>query len=573
MNFVRFHKRLLDSVRASLSLMKNILVFAVLVSAGLCVALGTSTGHTKVNEEHGVVMNHSWDLEATTVIESVCSVTLYPDVCVSTLLAHPESRKAGSSKELATIVVKVTLYELKNLSASLSYEIGRQPITGQSSQSAVYDCLELFGYSLRQLSDSLGSLESSEWTKQEADNVLTWLSASLTNQDTCIEGVNGNNYGNPLLPDGALLKISKLLSNSLAMVNNISPARTGRRLLIDPIASELFSVDDGFPSWLSPADRRLLHEVLPGGIQANAVVAKDGSGNYKTITEAINAAPSKSTGRYIIRVKAGIYAERVKVSKDGIMLVGDGKDVTVVTGRISGVTLKSISNFIATGKGFIARDMGFENTAGPTNHQAIALLVGSDHSALYRCSIKGYQDTLYAYTQRQFYRECDIYGSVDFIFGNAAAVFQSCNILVRKGIGGRNFITAQGRIDPNQNTGFSIHMCKVTAADHRKSDPTYLGRPWKPYSRTVVMQSYLDNIIAPQGWYPWSGNFALKTLYYGEYMNSGPGAGTANRVKWPGYHRIRTTAEASKFTVAEFISGNLWLPSTGVAFQSGLTTH
>lgn len=570
MNFVRFQKRLLDSVRASLYLTKNVLFFAVLVSAGLCVALATST-NSKVNE-HGVVMNRR-ELEATSVFDSVCSVTLYPDVCVSTLLAHPESRKAGSSKELAAIVVKVTLYELKNLSASLSYETGRQPITGQSSQSAVDDCLELFGYSLRQLNDSLGSLESSEWSRQEADDVLTWLSASLTNQDTCIEGVNGNNYGNPMLPHGALRKISKLLSNSLAMVNNISPARTARRLLIDPVASfdnELFSVDDGFPSWLSPADRRLLH-VLPGGIRANAVVAKDGSGNYKTITEAINAAPSKSTGRYIIRVKAGIYAERVKVSKDGIMLVGDGKDVTVVTGRISGVSLKSISNFIATGKGFIARDMGFENTAGPTNHQAVALLVGSDHSALYRCSIKGYQDTLYAYTQRQFYRECDIYGSVDFIFGNAAAVFQSCNILARNGIGGRNFITAQGRIDPNQNTGFSIHLCRVIPAE-KNSDATYLGRPWKPYSRTVFMQSYLDKIIAADGWYPWSGNFALKTLYYGEYMNSGPGAGTVNRVKWPGYHRITSPAEASKFTVAEFISGNFWLPSTGVAFQSGLTT-
>lgn len=570
MNFVRLHKGLFDSVRASSYLMKNSLVFTVLVAAAACVALATST-HSNVNE-HGVVMNRR-ELEGTAVFESVCSVTLYPDVCVSTLLAHPESRKAASSKELATIVVKVTLYELKNLSASLGSEMSRQRITDQRSQSAVDDCLELFGYSLRQLNDSLGSLQSSEWRRQEADDVQTWLSASLTNQDTCIEGVNGHNYGNPMLPDGALRKVWKLLSNSLAMVKNISPAGIDRRRLIDPIASldnELFSVADGFPSWLSPADRRLL-QVLPSGIRANAVVAKDGSGHYKTITEAINAAPSKSKGRYIIYVRAGIYAERVKVSKDGIMLVGDGKDVTIVTGKLSGVSLKSISNFIATGNGFIARDMGFENTAGPRNHQAIALLVGSDHSALYRCSIKGYQDTLYAYTQRQFYRECDIYGSVDFIFGNAVAVFQSCNILARKGLGGRSFITAQGRIDPNQNTGFSIHMCRVIAAD-KNSDPTYLGRPWKPYSRTVYMQSYLDKIIAPAGWYPWSGNFALKTLYYGEYMNTGPGAGTANRVNWPGYHRITSTAEASKYTVAEFISGNSWLPSTGVAFQAGLTT-
>lgn len=554
---------LFDSVRASLYFMKNILAFAVLVTAAVCVAMATT--YSKANE-HAVATNHRV-LEATGIIESACSVTLYPDVCVSTLVAHPESRKAANSKELATIVVKVTLYELKNLSASLRSEMSRQPITDKSSQSAVDDCIELFGYSLRQLNDSMGSLQSSGWRAQEADDVQTWLSASLTNQDTCIEVVKGHNYWNPMLPVGPLRKVWKLLSNSLAMVKNISPAALDRRRLIDPIAS--VEQVDGFPSWLSPADRRLL-QVSPGRMQANAVVAKDGSGNYWTITEAINAAPSKSEGRYTIYVKAGIYDERVKVAKDGIMLVGDGKDVTIVTGRLSGVSLKSISNFIATGNGFIARDIGFENTAGPRNHQAVALLLGSDHSVLYRCSIKGYQDTLYAYTQRQFYRECDIYGSVDFIFGNAVAVFQSCNILTRRGVGGSNFITAQGRIDPNQNTGFSIHMCRVIAAD-RNSDPTYLGRPWKLYSRTVFMESYLDNIIAPAGWYPWSGNFALGTLYYGEYMNSGPGADTANRVKWPGYHRIVSPAEASKFTVAEFISGNSWLPSTGVEFQSGLS--
>lgn len=238
---------LFDSVRASLYFMKNILPFAVLVTAAVCIAMATT--YSKANE-HAVATNHRV-LEATGIIESACSVTLYPDVCVSTLVAHPESRKAANSKELATIVVKVTLYELKNLSASLRSEMSRQPMD---------DCIELFGYSLRQLNDSLGSLQSSDWRAQEADDVQTWLSASLTNQDTCIEVVKGHNYWNPMLPVGPLQKVWKLLSNSLAMVKNISPAALDRRRLIDPIAS--VEQVDGFPSWLSPADRRLLSGIL-----------------------------------------------------------------------------------------------------------------------------------------------------------------------------------------------------------------------------------------------------------------------------------------------------------------------
>eukprot|EP01018_Ginkgo_biloba_P040922 Gb_38211 [translate_table: standard] len=121
--------------------------------------------------------------------------------------------------------------------------------------------------------------------------------------------------------------------------------------------------------------------------------------------------------------------------------------------------------------------MTFENTAGLRKGQAAAL-VGSDRSTAYRCSIKGYQDTLYAHPQRQFYY-CDIYGTIDFIFGNSAAVFQSCNILARK-LGQQNVINAQGRTDANQNTGFSIQNCKVSAASDllpiKKSIPTYFGR-------------------------------------------------------------------------------------------------
>lgn len=118
-----------------------------------------------------------------------------------------------------------------------------------------------------------------------------------------------------------------------------------------------------------------------------------------------------------------------------------------------------------SGDGFWARDMTFENTAGPQKQQAVALRVSSDLAVFYRCSIKGYQDTLYAHSQRQFYRDCQIYGTIDFIFGDAPVVLQNCDIYVRKPMDHQsNMITAQGRENPNENTGISIENSRVRPA-------------------------------------------------------------------------------------------------------------
>ncbi|KAK4377170.1 hypothetical protein RND71_003466 [Anisodus tanguticus] len=219
--------------------------------------------------------------------------------------------------------------------------------------------------------------------------------------------------------------------------------------------------------------------------------------------------------------------------------------------------------------GFIAKDITFENTAGPQKHQAVALCSGSYFSVFYACSFKGYQDTLYVHSNRQFYRDCDIYGTVDFIFGDAIAVFQNCNIYVRKPMSNqKNTVTAQARNSPDENTGIIMHGSRVTAASDLRpvqcSFKTYLGRPWKQYSRTLFIKSTIDSLIDPVGWLPWSGEFALKTLYYGEYMNTGAGAGTGNRRKWPGYHDITNVMEAGKFSVGNFLAGDSWLPTTGL---------
>ncbi|KAB1201289.1 Pectinesterase/pectinesterase inhibitor PPE8B [Morella rubra] len=127
---------------------------------------------------------------------------------------------------------------------------------------------------------------------------------------------------------------------------------------------------------------------------------------------------------------------------------------------------------------------------------------------------------------------------------------------------------------PKPTTGFSIQFCNISAdsdvAASLNSTATYLGRPWKPYSRTVIMQSYMSNVIRSEGWLEWNGSLHLDSLFYGEYMNYGPGAGLGSRVKWPGYHLFNNSSEANNFTVAQFIEGNLWLPSTGVRYTAGL---
>lgn len=224
------------------------------------------------------------------------------------------------------------------------------------------------------------------------------------------------------------------------------------------------------------------------------------------------------------------------------------------------------------GERFLARDLTIENTAGPSKHQAVALRVNADFSALYDCDILGYQDTLYAHSLRQFYRNCLIKGTVDFIFGNAAVVLQDCDIQARQpNPGQKNMVTAHGRIDPDEPTAISIHRCKIGAEPgFNGSSPTYLGRPWKEYSRTVIMESEISGVIHPAGWHEWNGEFGLSTLYYGEYENTGPGAGTAQRVNWKGHKIINSSSEAEQFTPGVFISGSDWLGSTGFPFALGL---
>lgn len=235
------------------------------------------------------------------------------------------------------------------------------------------------------------------------------------------------------------------------------------------------------------------------------------------------------------------------------------------------LTKKLCDEAAVAGKGFIARDMGFINTAGAENHQAVAFRSGSDRSVMYRCSFDAFQDTLYAHSNRQFYRDCDITGTIDFIFGNAAVVFQNCNIQPRQPLSNQfNTITAQGKSDPNQNTGISIQKCTLSPFDNVTA-PTYLGRPWKNYSTTVIMQSEIGSFLNPLGWVGWVSNVdPPSTILYAEYQNTGPGSSVDQRVKWAGFRPTLTADEARKFTVESLIDGSSWLPQANVNFDVSL---
>ncbi|KAK3000293.1 hypothetical protein RJ639_020993 [Escallonia herrerae] len=517
----------------------------------------------------------------TQAMSRACSKTRYPSLCLDTLLDFPGALTASDS-DLVHISVNMTLQRFGK-ALYVTSEISYLQMDTRA-RSAYDDCLELLDDSVNQLARSLTSvLPSPESPEGSTQDVLTWLSAALTNQDTCTDGlleVNG------IVKDQMLTRLkdlSELVSNSLAIYSASSgnedfsgvPIQNRRRLMdVSPERHE-------FPKWLSRRERALL-DMPVAAMQADIIVSKDGNGTYKTISEAIKNAPEHSHRRTIIYIRAGRYEEKnLKVGrkKTNLMFIGDGKGKTTITGGISvfdNVTTFHTASFAATGAGFIARDMSFENWAGPSKHQAVALRVGADHAVVYRCNIIGYQDTLYVHSQRQFFRECDIYGTVDFIFGNAAVVFQNCSMYARKPMAlQKNTITAQNRKDPNQNTGISIHACRILATPELEASKgnfsTYLGRPWKMYSRTVYMLSYIGGHVDPRGWLEWNATFALDTLYYGEYMNYGPGGAVGQRVKWPGYRVITLPVEAGKFTVAQFIYGSSWLPSTGVAFLAGLS--
>ncbi|CAN0921450.1 Probable pectinesterase/pectinesterase inhibitor 36 [Linum grandiflorum] len=426
---------------------------------------------------------------------------------------------------------------------------------------ALSDCVKLYS----ETESMLEPLVTSDQLVK--DDALTWLSAALANHRSCMDGLSqrsGSHNHRFAIVDQ---KLTSSIRKALALYAHCKSGQS------NPVSTAAQANSSGI------SNAGLLMSWTSATSKASFVVAQDGSGTHRSINDAVEAAGRRRTSaeRVVIYVKAGVYNERVEISRrlKNLMLVGDGIDRTVITGSRNvpdGSTTYNSATFGVSGDGFWAKDITFENTAGPQKHQAVALRVNSDQAVFYRCSFRGYQDTLFVHSLRQFYRDCHIYGTIDFIFGDASAVLQNCDIFIRKPLRGQaNFITAQGRDDPNQNTGISIQGSRVRPADDFGGGGSwirsYLGRPWKEYSRTVVWESDLDGLIDPKGWNEWRGGFALSTLYYAEYRNVGSGAGTEGRVRWPGFHVLTRPDQVREFSVGRFIQGERWIPQSGVPYR------
>ncbi|KAI3458257.1 hypothetical protein Pfo_014920 [Paulownia fortunei] len=543
----------------------TIIGLSSIVLVAVIVATVVGVSQSKDNKSGGGTKSVSSSIKA------VCNVTLYPDSCYNSLAPLV---KSGNFKpqDLYKLSVLVAINELSKASKNfVENGVKKFNITDQMTLAAIDSCQELFSLALDHLNNSVSIKDMK--LLEAFDDLRTWLSSAGTYQQTCIDELGSASSVLSSFVNENFKNSTEYTSNSLAIISSFEESISalgaiGRRRLMSFGGSEA-------PEWLSFKDRRLL-QTPSSSIKADAVVAKDGSGKYKTIKAALKAVPEKSKKRFVIYVKKGVYFENVRVEKKkwNVMMVGDGKDATIVSGSLNfvdGTPTFQTATFAVFGQGFIARDMGFRNTAGAAKHQAVALMSTADLSVFYRCNMDAFQDTLYAHSNRQFYRECNIYGTVDFIFGNSAVVFQKCNILPKKPmLGQQNTITAQGKIDPNQNTGISIQNCTVAPAANLTGVSTFFGRPWKNYSTTVYFQNMMGSFIDPKGWLPWVGTSAPNTIFYVEFQNLGPGAVTKNRVNWKGLKLNLSASQVKKFTVGKFINGDKWIPATGVTYKSGL---
>lgn len=298
-------------------------------------------------------------------------------------------------------------------------------------------------------------------------------------------------------------------------------------------------------------------------IGTNLVVAADGSGQFKTVQDAVMAVPAGTAMNPVfIHIKPGVYKELIYVQheKRFFHFVGEDAEKTVLTFDLNAKQIgpdgKNIGTFRTPSTqidadDFTAENITFENSAGPVG-QALAIRVDGDRVVFKNCRFLGWQDTIFINRGRQYFENCYIAGHVDFIFGGATAFFEKCHIhCLRDG-----YITAASTPD-NCRYGYVFSNCKITGEPEVK---TYLGRPWRSYAATVFMNTELSEVVRPEGWNNWRNPKNESSARYAEYKSIGLGANPTARVNWA---KQLTDAEAKEFTVKNVLGDtDGWNPLT-----------
>jgi len=296
--------------------------------------------------------------------------------------------------------------------------------------------------------------------------------------------------------------------------------------------------------------------------QKRITVAHDGSGNYTTVQQALNSVPLNNSARLVIYIKKGIYKEKLHLDSGNnkVELVGESKFNTILTysdhpGMVSAggdsINTRSSYSFQIKGDDFIASNITFRNDAGFTAGQAVAVESDGDRAVFINCRFIGNQDILFLNSEksRQYYKDCYIEGTTDFIFGAATAWFENCHIHSKK----NSHVTAASTPQTHP-FGFVFNDCVLTGDStlHNVS----LGRPWRPYANVIYMHTYIGQQIKKEGWSNWNNTESYKTARYAEYQNYGPGASVQSRVTWA---KQLTDNEAAVITLKNVFPG--WDPT------------
>lgn len=300
------------------------------------------------------------------------------------------------------------------------------------------------------------------------------------------------------------------------------------------------------------------------------VVSRDGTGEFRTIDEAIEVCRAFMDYTKVIYVKKGVYKEKLIIPSwlTNITICGEDRDNTIITwddhanikmpvggldseasvkgkpmGTFRTYTLKVQGSYITL------KDITIENNAAKLG-QAVALHTEGDHILVQNCRLLGNQDTVYTGvggTRVAFY-DCYIEGTTDFIFGPSIAWFQNCEIHSKA----NSYITAAST-PAGQKYGYVFYKCRLTA--DKDVDKVYLGRPWRPFAATIFMDCELCKHIRPEGWHNWNNAKNEETARYAEYGNKGEGASTKNRVKWS---KQLSKKEAAKVTLLDAFGEDCW---------------